>query len=203
MVDDGRYGLDATFRGASGYERAEYHQTMLNHDGVPHTFVQELDGGWTLRVERRSTPAALTMCPPIHARQTQPQDRPASRPGPARRRRPSSHAVHCHETSQSPPTHPLPERARSHHRPKHPCHAAVEISITSSTHAFHPGSPPGKSTPRLSTDRSWSSQHRVTREGSPNAVDGLATRVVPSRLSDRVRDDQCDERRARADRQAV
>jgi hypothetical protein len=25
-VDDGRYGLDATFQGASGYERAEHHQ---------------------------------------------------------------------------------------------------------------------------------------------------------------------------------
>jgi hypothetical protein len=48
-VDDGRYGLDATFQGASGYERAEYHQTVLNRDGVPHSFVQELDGGWTLR----------------------------------------------------------------------------------------------------------------------------------------------------------
>jgi hypothetical protein len=25
-VDDGRHGLDATFRGASGYERAQHHR---------------------------------------------------------------------------------------------------------------------------------------------------------------------------------
>ena len=76
--------------------------------------------------------------PPIQARQTQPQDRPARRPAPARRGRSSSHAVHCHATCRSPPTHPIPERDRSHHRPKHPCHAAVEISITTSTHTHIP-----------------------------------------------------------------
>ena len=48
-VDDGRYGLDATFQGASGFERAERHQEDLKRRGVPHTFRQELDGGWTLR----------------------------------------------------------------------------------------------------------------------------------------------------------
>ena len=48
-VDDGRYGLDATFQGASGYERAEHHQQELQRRGVPHTFRQELGGGWTLR----------------------------------------------------------------------------------------------------------------------------------------------------------
>ena len=48
-VDDGRYGLDATFQGASGYERPEYHQAALTRDGVSHSFVRELGGGWTLR----------------------------------------------------------------------------------------------------------------------------------------------------------
>jgi hypothetical protein len=46
-MDDGQYGLDATFQGSSGYERAQRHEAEL--DGVPHAFRQELDGSWTLR----------------------------------------------------------------------------------------------------------------------------------------------------------
>jgi hypothetical protein len=37
-VDDGRYGLDATFQGVSGYERAEHHHADLTRRGVPHSF---------------------------------------------------------------------------------------------------------------------------------------------------------------------
>jgi hypothetical protein len=48
-VDDGRYGLDATFQGETGYTRARRHQRDLERGGVAHTFRQELDGGWTLR----------------------------------------------------------------------------------------------------------------------------------------------------------
>ncbi len=48
-VDDGRYGLDATFQGATGFKRAQQHQAELERAGVPHTFRQELDGAWTLR----------------------------------------------------------------------------------------------------------------------------------------------------------
>jgi hypothetical protein len=48
-VDDGRYGLDATFQGASGYERADHHHQELSRQQVPHGFRQELDDGWTLR----------------------------------------------------------------------------------------------------------------------------------------------------------
>lgn len=48
-VDDGRYGLDATFQGASGYQRAGHHEQELSRRGVPYRFIQELDGGWTLR----------------------------------------------------------------------------------------------------------------------------------------------------------
>jgi hypothetical protein len=48
-MDDGRYGLDATFQGASGYERAERHAEGLKRGRVRHSLRQELDGGWTLR----------------------------------------------------------------------------------------------------------------------------------------------------------
>lgn len=48
-VDDGRYGLDATFHGSSGYDRAEHHRRELEQRNVPHSFRQELDGAWTLR----------------------------------------------------------------------------------------------------------------------------------------------------------
>lgn len=48
-MDDGRYGLDATFQGGTGYERAMQHERELTRSGVPHAFRQELDGGWTLR----------------------------------------------------------------------------------------------------------------------------------------------------------
>lgn len=48
-VDDGRYGLDATFQGTTGHRRAAGYEIELVRHGVPHTFRQELDGGWTLR----------------------------------------------------------------------------------------------------------------------------------------------------------
>jgi hypothetical protein len=48
-VDDGRYGLDATFQGESGYQRAQQHQHELDELGVTHKFRRELDGAWTLR----------------------------------------------------------------------------------------------------------------------------------------------------------
>jgi hypothetical protein len=48
-VDDGRYGLDASFFGASGYERADWHVRALHDGGVRHTFQQEPDGAWTVR----------------------------------------------------------------------------------------------------------------------------------------------------------
>jgi hypothetical protein len=48
-IDDGRYGLDATFQGGTGYERALKHRALLEEEHVPHAFRQELDGAWTLR----------------------------------------------------------------------------------------------------------------------------------------------------------
>jgi hypothetical protein len=47
--DDGRYGLDATFQEASGYERAEMHLETLKASDIEYSLRQELDGGWTLR----------------------------------------------------------------------------------------------------------------------------------------------------------
>jgi hypothetical protein len=48
-MDDGRYGLDATFQGTSGYERVERHEAVLTQASVRWSLRQELDGGWTLR----------------------------------------------------------------------------------------------------------------------------------------------------------
>jgi hypothetical protein len=59
-VDDGRFGLDATFQGASGYVNAELHEGSIRAAGVRYELRQELDGGWTLR---------LGPFPAVHARQ--------------------------------------------------------------------------------------------------------------------------------------
>jgi hypothetical protein len=48
-VDDGRYGLDAVFQGASGYERCEEHEQALKVMGVQCKLVQNLDNSWSLR----------------------------------------------------------------------------------------------------------------------------------------------------------
>lgn len=48
-IDDGRYGLDATFQGSSGYERAERHVAILDKAKVEYSFRQELGDAWTLR----------------------------------------------------------------------------------------------------------------------------------------------------------
>ena len=48
-MEDGRYGLDATFQGVSGYERADKHVQALDIVGVDYSFRQELGDGWTLR----------------------------------------------------------------------------------------------------------------------------------------------------------
>lgn len=62
-MEDGRYGLDATFQGASGYERAESHRALLEASGVEFSFRQELGGAWTLRfgpLEAMRVSAALS-----------------------------------------------------------------------------------------------------------------------------------------------
>jgi hypothetical protein len=49
-LDDGRYGLDAIFQGASGYQRMEQHEQELNQHRVPHSVRQELGGAWAIRL---------------------------------------------------------------------------------------------------------------------------------------------------------
>jgi len=48
-MEDGSFGLDATFQGSSGFEQAERHTASLDRDGVRYSLRQELDRGWTLR----------------------------------------------------------------------------------------------------------------------------------------------------------
>jgi hypothetical protein len=48
-VDDGRYGLDAVFQGASGFERCEEHRTAMEAAGAKCSLVQNLDDSWSLR----------------------------------------------------------------------------------------------------------------------------------------------------------
>ena len=48
-VDDGRYGLDAVFQGASGYERCEVHENALRANGVSCKLLQNVDNSWSLR----------------------------------------------------------------------------------------------------------------------------------------------------------
>ncbi len=49
-IEDGRYGLDATFQGATGMQRAQWHMDELERRGVVHSLRQELGGGWTVRL---------------------------------------------------------------------------------------------------------------------------------------------------------
>lgn len=48
-MEDGLYGLDATFQGATGYERVDGHRDVLEQTGIRFSFRQELGGAWTLR----------------------------------------------------------------------------------------------------------------------------------------------------------
>jgi hypothetical protein len=49
-VDDGRYGLDAVFHGATGFERCEAHREALDALGIRCKVLQGLDGTWSLRL---------------------------------------------------------------------------------------------------------------------------------------------------------
>ena len=48
-LDSGRYGLDATFQGVSGFTRMEVHERLLKSTNVRFSLIQELNDGWTLR----------------------------------------------------------------------------------------------------------------------------------------------------------
>lgn len=49
-VDDGKYGLDAVFQGASGFERCEEHRVALEAIGARCSLIQGLDNSWSLRL---------------------------------------------------------------------------------------------------------------------------------------------------------
>jgi hypothetical protein len=49
-VDDGRYGIDAVFQGASGFTRCEEHRAALDAAGVVCKILQNLDNSWSLRL---------------------------------------------------------------------------------------------------------------------------------------------------------
>ena len=49
-LEVGRFGVDVTYEGASGYELASRHEASLEAVGIPYSFRQELGGGWTVRL---------------------------------------------------------------------------------------------------------------------------------------------------------
>jgi len=49
-MEDGRYGLDATYHGATGLRRAEAQQKRLEAANLRASIRQELGDGWTLRL---------------------------------------------------------------------------------------------------------------------------------------------------------
>jgi hypothetical protein len=49
-IEDGTFGIDATFQGATGYRQAEFHESILHLRDIRATLRQELDGGWTIRL---------------------------------------------------------------------------------------------------------------------------------------------------------
>jgi hypothetical protein len=59
-VEGERYGLDATYHGATGFERAEAQRQHLQAENLPATVRQELGDGWTLRLGPLTHSAAWT-----------------------------------------------------------------------------------------------------------------------------------------------
>ena len=50
-VEGGRFGLDATFTGSSGFARAHRHERLLTAEDIRYQLRQELDDAWTLRLD--------------------------------------------------------------------------------------------------------------------------------------------------------
>lgn len=59
-MEDGRYGLDATYHGATGLRRAEAQQERLEAGSLRASLRQELADGWTLRLGPLAHGAAWT-----------------------------------------------------------------------------------------------------------------------------------------------
>jgi hypothetical protein len=49
-VEGGRYGIDGTYKGASGFERAESQRRRLTAVKIAASVRQELGDSWTLRL---------------------------------------------------------------------------------------------------------------------------------------------------------
>jgi hypothetical protein len=49
-VEGGRYGVDGTYQGATGFERAEAQRQRLKVANLSASVRQELGDGWTLRL---------------------------------------------------------------------------------------------------------------------------------------------------------
>jgi hypothetical protein len=49
-VEGGRFGIDASFTGSTGFERAHRHERQLTEAGIRYQFRQDLDGAWILRL---------------------------------------------------------------------------------------------------------------------------------------------------------
>lgn len=59
-VEGGRYGLDATYHGATGFERAEAQLQRLQNANLSASVRQELGNDWTLRLGPLTHSAAWT-----------------------------------------------------------------------------------------------------------------------------------------------
>lgn len=59
-MEDGRYGLDATYHGATGFERAEAQRQHLQAANLQASVRQELGDDWTLRLGPLTHRAAWT-----------------------------------------------------------------------------------------------------------------------------------------------
>jgi hypothetical protein len=49
-LGDGRFGIDVTYEGASGYELVSRHEAALAAARIPYSFRQELGGAWSVRL---------------------------------------------------------------------------------------------------------------------------------------------------------
>jgi hypothetical protein len=70
-MEDGRYGLDATYHGATGFDRAEAQRQHLQDANLGASVRQELGDDWTLRLgplAHSATWAAIEafLGPPTH-----------------------------------------------------------------------------------------------------------------------------------------
>lgn len=59
-VEGGRYGIDATYQGASGYERSDAQRVRLERSRLTVSVRQELNDCWALRLGPLAHDAAWT-----------------------------------------------------------------------------------------------------------------------------------------------